>query len=275
MNFTISSQPKRIASFDDLSVRVYEEDRELAQDAARLAHNYLQSLLQQQEIARVVLATGNSQIKFLEAITTKELDEVQAGSSLKVQSTLDWSRIIFFHLDEYLGISEEHPASFHYYLHHKVEQKIPLQKFHYLQGDALQPLEECYRYSNLLRQKQIDLCLLGVGENGHLAFNEPTVADFADSRLVKIVKLEETTRQQQVDSCYFSSLETVPQYAYTLTIPAICSAKKILCLVSGKHKAEVVKTILHSPININCPASILRKQKQATLFLDRHSASLL
>ena len=264
MDFTISSQPKRIASFDDLSVRVYQEDRELAKDAAIFARNYLKSLLQQQEIARVVLATGNSQIKFLEAITTEE-----------GQNTLDWSRIIFFHLDEYLGISEEHPASFRYYLHHKVEQKIPLRKFHYLQGDALQPLEECYRYSKLLQQKPIDLCLLGVGENGHLAFNEPTVADFADSQTVKIVKLESITRQQQVDGGYFSSLETVPQYAYTLTIPAICSAKKILCLVSGKHKAEVVKTMLHSPINVDCPASILRKQKQAILFLDRHSASLL
>ena len=260
MDFTISSQPKRIASFDDLSVRVYEEDRELAQDAARLAQDCLQSLLQQQEIARVVLATGNSQIKFLEILTTVK--------------ELDWSRVIFFHLDEYLGISEEHPASFRYYLRHKVEQKIPSCKFYYLQGDALQPLEECYRYSKLLQQKPIDLCLLGVGENGHLAFNEPTVADFVDSQTVKIVKLEPITRQQQVDGGYFSSLETVPQYAYTLTIPTICSANKILCLVSGKHKAEVVKTMLHSPINVECPASILRRQK-AILFLDRHSASLL
>ena len=261
MDFTISSRPKRITSFNDLSVRIYEEEKELAQDAARLAQNYLQSLLQQQEIATVVLATGNSQIQFLEAITTAK--------------ELDWSRIIFFHLDEYLGISQEHPASFRYYLQQKVEKKIPLREFHYLQGDALQPLEECNRYSKLLQQQSIDLCLLGVGYNGHLAFNEPTVADFADSQLVKIVKLEPITRQQQINSSSFANLANVPQYAYTLTIPAICSAKQIFCLASGQQKAAIVRKMLHGSIDIDCPASILRKQQQATLFLDFHSASLI
>ncbi|MDJ0631897.1 MAG: glucosamine-6-phosphate deaminase [Xenococcaceae cyanobacterium MO_188.B29] len=260
MDFTISSQPKRIV-FDDLSVRVYAEERDLAQDAAKLAQNYLQSLLQQQEIARVVLATGNSQIKFLEAITTSQ--------------ELDWSRITFFHLDEYLGITADHPASFRYYLQQKVEQKIPLREFHYLQGDALQPIEECRRYSQLLQQKAIDLCLLGLGDNGHLAFNEPTVADFADSELVKIVKLEPITRQQQVYSNSFANLANVPQYAYTLTVPAICSAKQIFCLASGEHKAEVVSNMLQGSITTDYPASILRKQKQATLFLDQNSASLI
>ena len=260
MDFTISSPPQYIV-FDDLSVKIYAEERDLAQDAAKLAQNYLQSLLQQQEIARVVLATGNSQIKFLEAITASQ--------------ELDWSRITFFHLDEYLGITADHPASFRYYLQQKVEQKIPLREFHYLQGDALQPIEECHRYSLLLQQQAIDLCLLGLGDNGHLAFNEPTVADFADSELVKIVKLEPITRQQQVHSDSFANLANVPQYAYTLTIPAICSAKQIFCLASGKHKAEVVSKMLQGSITTNCPASILRKQKQATLFLDRNSASLL
>lgn len=260
MDFTISSQPQCIV-FDDLSVRIYAEERDLAPHAAKLAQNYLQSLLQQQEIARVVLATGNSQIKFLEAITASQ--------------ELDWSRITFFHLDEYLGITADHPASFRYYLQQKVEQKIPLREFHYLQGDALQPIEECRRYSQLLQQKAIDLCLLGLGDNGHLAFNEPTVADFTDSELVKIVKLEPITRQQQVHSDSFANLANVPQYAYTLTVPAICSAKQIFCLASGKHKAEVVSNMLRGSITTNCPASILRKQKQATLFLDQSSASLL
>lgn len=261
MDFTISSQPKRIVSYNDLSVRIYEEDRELAQDAARLTFNYLQSILQEQEVATVVLATGNSQIKFLEAITTHQ--------------KLDWSRIIFFHLDEYLGITAKHPGSFRHYLRTRVEQKISLRKFHYLQGDALQPLAECARYSQLLQQQPIDLCLLGLGHNGHLAFNEPTVADSQDSQLVKLVKLEAITRQQQVNGSFFAHLENVPQYAYTLTIPAICSAKQIFCLVPGKHKAKVVKQMLTSSIDTNFPASILRKQKQATLFIDRDSASLL
>lgn len=261
MDFTISSQPKRIAFYNNLSVRVYQEDRELAQDAAGLALNYLKSLMRQQEVVRVVLATGNSQIEFLQAITASQ--------------ELDWSRVVFFHLDEYLGIAANNPASFRYYLQQKVAQKIPPREFHYLQGDALQPLEECYRYSQLLQKNAIDLCLLGLGHNGHLAFNEPTVANFADSYLVKLVKLEEITRQQQVGSSSFTHLEDVPQYAYTMTIPGICLAKQIFCLVSGKHKAKIVNQMLTSPIDVSCPASILRKQQQATLFLDRDSASLL
>ena len=259
-DFTISSpQPTRILSCNDLSVRVYQEQTDLAQDAAFLAQNYLQSILKQQPIARVILATGNSQIQFLEAIT--------------IAKKLDWSRIVCFHLDEYLGISANHPASFRYYLQQKVARQVPLREFHYLQGDALQPLEECNRYSKLLRQQPLDLCLLGIGENGHLAFNEPTVADFADSQTVKLVKLELETRQQQIDSGYFARLEIVPQYAYTLTIPTICSAKKILCLAPGKQKAKIVSEMLKGSIDTNCPASILRRQKQATLFLDRYSAS--
>lgn len=261
MDFTISLQSPHITRYDDLSVRIYQEDRELARDAARLAHSYLHSLLQKQELVRIILATGNSQIQFLEAITNIQ--------------ELDWSRIIFFHLDEYLGISPEHPGSFRYYLQQKVAAKIPLREFYYLQGDALQPLEECDRYSKLLKQGSIDLCLLGLGHNGHLAFNEPTVANFDDSWLVKLVKLEDSTRQQQVDGNYFAHWEKVPPYAYTLTIPAICSAKQIFCLVPGNHKAKVVKQMLTNSINVDCPASILRKQKQATLFLDRDSASLL
>lgn len=260
-DFTISStQPTRIVSCNDLSIRVYQEYTDLAQDAAFLAQNYLQSILKQQSIARVVLATGNSQIKFLEAITNAK--------------ELDWSRIVCFHLDEYLGIKANHPASFRYYLQQKVAQQVPAREFHYLQGDAPQPLEECTRYSKLLQQQPLDLCILGIGENGHLAFNEPTVADFADSQTVKLVKLEVETRQQQVDSGYFARLEIVPQYAYTLTIPTICSAQKILCLAPGQHKAKIVSKMLQGSIDTNCPASILRRQKQATLFLDRYSAYL-
>ena len=261
-DFTISSlQTKRIFAVDALSVRVYEEVTTLAQDAALLAQNYLQSILQKQKIVTVVFATGNSQIEFLEAITT--------------QNKLDWSRIICFHLDEYLGITSDHPASFCDYLQQKVDKQVSSRKFHYLKGDALQPLDECIRYSKLLQQQSLDLCLLGVGTNGHLAFNEPTVANFADSQTVKLVRLETITRQQQIDGNYFPNLEAVPQYAYTLTIPTICSAKKILCLAPGQHKAAIVNKMLQGAINENCPASILRRQEQATLFLDRHSASLL
>lgn len=156
-----------------------------------------------------------------------------------------------------------------------MEQRITSARFHYIQGDALEPLAECNRYRQLIQQQAIDLCLLGIGKNGHIAFNEPTIADFNDSDVLKIIKLESETRQQQVDGGYFSSIETVPQYAYTLTIPTICTAKKIFCLAGGKRKAEIVKIMLEGNISATVPASILRRQPQATLFLDRDSARWL
>ena len=237
---------------DNLTVRIANNVAELTQDASKIAIAYLQSLLAQQEIVSIILATGNSQLQFLDAIASDK--------------SLDWSRIILFHLDEYLGISSEHPGSFRYYLRHKVEQRVQPRIFHYLEGDASQPLTECDRYTELLQRQAIDLCLLGIGDNGHLAFNEPSVADFDDSRVVKLIRLEETTRLQQVNGGYFPNIEAVPKYAYTLTIPTICSAKKILCLAGGSHKAEVVRKTLNNAISPDFPATILRQQDRAILF---------
>ncbi len=256
-----SPHPSHSFSVDALSVRVYPSARELARDAALMANNYLQSLLKQQSVVRLVLATGNSQVQFLETLSALE--------------GLDWSRIILFHLDEYLGIAANHPGSFRYYLREKVEKKVKPCQFHYIQGDAPQPLAECNRYSQLLQQQPIDLCCLGVGKNGHLAFNEPSVANFSDPYRIKLVALEEKTRQQQVNSGYFPNLEAVPQYAYTLTIPTICAAKKIFCLAPGKHKAEIIKKMLRGAISPACPASILRQESQAILFLDADAAHQL
>lgn len=246
---------------DALAVRLYEQSDQLTQDAAEIAQQYLQNLLTVQSTATVILATGNSQIKFLEAL-------IALGG-------VDWSRITFFHLDEYLGIDANHQASFRRYLRERVEERVKPAVFHYIQGDAMQPIAECDRYTQLLQAQKIDLCCLGLGENGHLAFNEPSVTDFNDSYYVKLVKLELATRQQQVSQGHFLALEAVPQYAFTLTIPMICSAKKILCFAPQQRKALAVKQMLQEPILVNCPASVLRNQAQATLFLDADSASLL
>ncbi len=253
--------PAQTFQVDALSVRLYNSETELANDAAQLAQNYLQSLLAQRGSATVLLATGNSQIKFLEAL-------IALGG-------VDWSKVTLFHLDEYLGIEANHPASFRRYLRERVENQVSPFQFHYIEGDALQPLAECDRYTKLLRAQPIDLCCLGLGRNGHLAFNEPSVADFNDAHSVKLVKLDQSTRQQQVDGGYFPVLEAVPQYAFTLTIPMLCSAKKILCLVPGKGKASAVKEILQGSITHDSPGSILRTQAAATLFLDADSASVL
>ncbi|MBW4564702.1 MAG: glucosamine-6-phosphate deaminase [Mojavia pulchra JT2-VF2] len=246
---------------DELMVQIYNTEAEMSQDVAEIAQQYLQNLLQQQDTAAVLLATGNSQLKFLDAL-------IALGG-------VDWSRITLFHLDEYLGISAEHSASFRRYMQERVEQRVDPQQFHYIQGDTLQPLVECDRYSQLLLAQPIDLCCLGLGENGHLAFNDPAVADFQDPYRVKLVKLDTVNRQQQVNTGHFPNLENVPQYAFTVTLPSICSAKKILCLAPEKRKAKAVKEMLQGTINPKCPASILRQQPQATLFLDVNSASLL
>ena len=244
---------------DRLSVRVANSYTELAQDAAKIALDYLQSLLKKQETVSIIFATGNSQLQFLDA--------------LALNNKLDWSRIIIFHLDEYLGITAQHPGSFRYYLQQKAENRLNPRIFHYIQGDALQPVAECQRYSKLLQQQAIDLCLLGIGDNGHLAFNEPSVADFNDPYLIKLVRLETKTRQQQVNGGYFPDLESVPQYAYTLTISAICKANKIMCLAGGSKKAGVVNKTLNNKISPEFPATILRQLPQAVLCCDREATS--
>jgi glucosamine-6-phosphate deaminase len=157
----------------------------------------------------------------------------------------------------------------------RVESKLKPRAFHYIEGDALLPLDECERYGYLLGVQPIDLCCLGIGENGHLAFNDPPVADFHDKHKVKLVQLDLPCRQQQVGEGHFPNVEAVPQYAITLTIPMLCSAKKMLCVAPEKRKAKAVHDALRGPITTDCPASILRTQGQAALFLDTESASLL
>ena len=238
--------------FEKLNVRFYNSELELAQEAAKVAQKYLASLLAVQKTVSIILATGNSQRQFL--------------SLLASECEIDWSRVILFHLDEYLGVGKEQPTSFYHYLQAEIGSKVSPLQFHFIDGEALEPLSECDRYIKLLQQQPIDLCLLGIGDNGHLAFNEPGVANFNDPYPMKLVRLEAKTRQQQVNGGYFTALETVPQYAYTLTIPTICSAKKIFCLAPGINKKEVVQKTLQQEISSQFPATILRTQPQAVLF---------
>jgi glucosamine-6-phosphate deaminase len=246
---------------DALAVRVYPTQPELARDVANIAQQHLQQVLAEKSSAAVILATGNSQIRFLEQL-------IALGGT-------DWWRLTLFHMDEYLGIDANHSASFRRYMRERVEQRVKPKVFHYLQGDAALPLDECERYSELLSAQPIDLCCLGIGENGHLAFNDPPVANFEDAHKVKLVQLDHACRQQQVSEGHFPSLQAVPQYAFTLTIPTLCSAARMLCIAPEKRKAAPVRDALRGPITTACPASILRRQPHATLFLDTDSASLL
>ncbi|MSU41350.1 MAG: glucosamine-6-phosphate deaminase [Pedosphaera sp.] len=246
---------------DALPVRVFASQSAMSDDAALTVHEYLAATLARQKKARVILATGNSQLRFLALLV--QMDGV------------DWSRVTLFHMDEYIGLPADHPACFRRYMRERVESVLKPRKFHYIEGDAPEPLKECERYAALLREQPIDLCCLGVGENGHLAFNDPPVADFNDPLAVKIVEMDHACRMQQVGEGHFPNIEAMPQHAITLTIPMLCSAKKLVCLCPETRKAAVVKTLLQGPIATSCPASILRKQPHALLLLDTDSASLL
>jgi len=261
MNIGSAVQPVKTFSADSMPVRVYASQADLARDVARIAREHLVAALARQGSAAVILATGNSQIQFLEAL-------IALGG-------VDWSKITLFHMDEYLGIDANHPASFRRYMRERVETRVRPRVFQYLDGDALLPLDECERYAKLLQAQPIDLCCLGIGENGHLAFNDPPVADFEDPHQVKLVQLDDACRQQQTNEGHFPNIAAVPQYAFTLTIPALCSAKRMLCVAPEKRKAKAVREALRGPVSTACPASWLRRQAHAALFLDLDSAALL
>lgn len=255
--------PAPIRSFraDLLAVEVFASYDNLSEHVAHRVRNLLQETVERQGSAAVILATGNSQIRFLKRLT--ELGGV------------DWSRITLFHMDEYLGLPADHPAGFRRYMKDRVESLVQPRVFHYLAGDADLPQVECDRYTALLKSQPIDLCCMGVGENGHLAFNDPPVARFDDTAYVKLVKLDHACKMQQVKEGHFPSLEAVPSYAMTLTVPTLLTARNVICLAPEKRKALPIRNALQGPISTACPASILRRQPHATLLLDTDSASLL
>lgn len=256
-------QPLPLQTFqvDALPVRVYRTMEEMSETVANEVRDYLRERIASQGSAAAILATGNSQIAFL--------------ARLVALGGVDWSRVTLFHMDEYLGISASHKASFRKYMRERVESLVKPRQFHYLEGDCDLPLDEAARYASLLKAQPIDLCCLGVGENGHIAFNDPPVARFDDPHLVKLVKLDDACKMQQVKEGHFASLETVPPYAFTLTVPALCLARKMMCVAPEKRKAEAVRGLLRGPVATSCPASFLRTQPQCTLFLDPESAALL
>lgn len=256
-----SAAPIRSFKADALDVHVFAGQPQLASYVALHVRDYLAETIARQGSAAAILATGNSQIQFLK--------------NLVALGGIDWSKVTLFHMDEYLGISAAHPASFRYYMRERVESLVKPRAFHYLQGDCDLPHVECARYTALLESQAIDLCCLGVGENGHLAFNDPHVARLDDSQWVKLVRLDDACKMQQVKEGHFPSLEAVPPYALTLTIPALMTARKVVCVAPEKRKAVPVKQMLQGPVNSLCPASALRRNPAAVLLIDTDSAALL
>ncbi|RPJ20250.1 MAG: glucosamine-6-phosphate deaminase [Chloroflexi bacterium] len=245
-----------------LPVKVFKTNAEVGQAAAIEATAFLQRTIQERGRANVILATGNSQLTFLEA--------------LRRTPGIDWSKVNVFHMDEYLNLEPGHPASFPLFLrrHFLSHLQPPAGAFFPVPSRRTKAADACQEYEGLLRANPCDLCALGIGENGHLAFNDPPYANFNDPVWVKVVQLDEASRRQQAGEGHFPDLESVPTHAITLTIPALLSARKVLAIVPEGRKAPAVQRALQGPIETNCPASILRQAAQAHLYLDHESAAL-
>jgi glucosamine-6-phosphate deaminase len=244
-----------------LQVYVYETKEALGMDAARTAGVLIQQAIRKRGRARLLFSAANSQLEMVENLTGN------AG--------IDWNAVEVFHVDEYVGLSLSHPASFGGWLKRNLVNRVHPANVHYMAGDAKDVAKECRRYAEALSDAPIDVSFLGIGENGHIGFNDPHAADFSDPQTMKVVTLDEKCRLQQVREGHWPSLASVPPAGITVTCPALLNASHIICCVPGPRKAEAVRHTLEGSISATCPASLLRTHPDAKLCLDVGSASLL
>jgi glucosamine-6-phosphate deaminase len=243
-----------------METRVFPTKEEMGAAAAAQAALILSEAVAARGRAHAIAATGASQFDFLDALARV------AG--------VDWSRVVFFHLDEYVGLPETHPASFRRYLRQRIVERVHPGEFHFIQGDAADPHAECRRVGDLLRRQAIDVAFVGIGENGHLAFNDPP-ADFETDEPYLIVRLDEACRRQQLGEGWFTGLDDVPAQAISMSVRQILKARELLVVVPETRKARAVRDCMQLPVSPMRPSSILRTHPRATLFLDTQSASLL
>ncbi|HEY8227448.1 MAG TPA: glucosamine-6-phosphate deaminase [Pyrinomonadaceae bacterium] len=246
---------------DQLNVYVYESRPRMGEAAASVIAAEIRSAIQQRGKAIVILASAPSQNEFL--------------ASLAAAPDIDWTHVTVFHLDEYLGMNDDAPQSFRRFLIDRLVNKVPLGQFHGLRGDAANGTAEAKRYAELLEQNPPDFAVLGIGENGHLAFIDPPFCDFNDPQPVKVVQLDEICRNQQVNDGAFASIEEVPKHALSLTIPTLMARPKLFAIAPGPAKRDAIKKTVEGPISTTCPASILRTHPNAHLFIDVVSAEYL
>lgn len=244
-----------------LQVYVAESREEMGRIAGQDVASMLKVLLQEKEELNVMFAAAPSQNDVL--------------AELMSDTEIDWSRINGFHMDEYIGLDAAAPQSFGNFLRERVFSKKAFKSVSYIDITATDPEAEAARYEDLLREHPMDVCILGIGENGHIAFNDPGEADFNDARLVKPVKLDDICRQQQVNDGCFASISDVPQYAMSVTIPGLLRAKAMFCVVPTSNKADAAKRMLTGEISEECPCTILRTKVGAKLYLDPAAASKL
>lgn len=261
MDLANQPTPKSTFRVDQLKVEIYPDREAMGLAAAGAVAQEIRARLENQDRVSIIFASAPSQEEFLAA--------------LGLQPDLDWRRVVAFHMDEYVDLPSDAPQNFGRFLRDRLFDRVGPGQVHYLDGNAPDLDEECARYAAVLRQYPPDITCAGIGENGHLAFNDPPVADFEDPTLVKVVRLAERSRRQQVHEECFPSLEEVPERAITLTIPALFSAPCFSCVVPFRSKAQAVRRTLMGPIATDCPASVLRRHPGATLVLETESAPLI
>ena len=253
MKMIKGTEPYQTEKVEQLQVNVYKDREEMGVSAAVEVIQKMKELLLKQNQVRMIFASAPSQNEFLETLSKAE--------------GIDWTRVTAFHMDEYIGLPANSSQKFSAFISEHLFSLVKPGKVHLIEGfDDIE--EECRHYGELLKEMPIDIVCLGIGENGHIAFNDPPVADFNDPVLVKVVALDDASRQQQVNDDCFASFEEVPSSAITLTIPALLSAGHLFCIVPGSTKREAVQRALFGPIHTDCPASILRSHPNCTLFLD-------
>lgn len=241
-----------------MNVIVAENANELGQQAAAKGAAAIEDAIARQGFANIIVATGASQIPTLNGL---------------VQSTsIDWSKVTGFHLDEYIGLPQTHGASFQRYLKERFVDKVSLANFHYVDGEAADPQLECDRLAAIISKHPIDVAMVGIGENGHLAFNDPP-ADFETEEAYLVVNLDQACRAQQLGEGWFETIDDVPQTAISMSIKQIMKSKHIVCSVPDERKSAAVAGSLYGPISPEVPASILQKHPQFTIYLDPPSAS--
>lgn len=236
---------------------VFSTRAEMGAKAAEDIAERILLLLKEKKEVNMIFAAAPSQ------------NEVLSG--LAANREIAWNRVNAFHMDEYIGLSQNHPQSFAKFLNNALFDKVNLHSANLIHGDAKDPAAECRRYETLLKNYPADIVCLGIGENGHIAFNDPWVADFEDSSLVKTVPLDEICRRQQVHDGCFASLGQVPKTAVTLTIPALTAAPYLFCTVPSKTKRAAVNAAVNGEISVDCPASVLRRCQNAVLYCDGES----
>ncbi|MFA6335525.1 MAG: glucosamine-6-phosphate deaminase [Bacteroidales bacterium] len=245
---------------DQLEIKVFDTRAEMGLIASRDAAEYIQKELKTKNELSIVFASAPSQNDFLSSL---------------IEQDIEWNRINAFHMDEFIGLTEDAPQGFGNFLKSKIFDKIQLKSINYLFKKNEDPSIVCQNYSRLLDQQPIDIVFMGIGENAHIAFNDPHVALFNDPEKVKIVSLDLICRKQQVNDGFFASVDDVPTHAITLTIPVLVGAKRIFCIVPAPSKAKAIKAVVSGEITEKYPASVLRTHRFATLYCDKDSAKYI